>query len=77
MHTIARVGYNATKGETQIAILGGIDMAHTPKQLGHLVIKVRDIERSVDFYTNVLGLTVMTGRPGGMTFLSAGHHDVP
>ena len=36
-------------------------MAHTPKQLGHLVIKVRDIERSVDFYTNVLGLTVMTG----------------
>ena len=46
-------------------------MAHTPKQLGHLVIKVRDIERSVDFYTNVLGLTVMTGRPGGMTFLSA------
>ena len=46
-------------------------MAYTPKQLGHLVIKVRDIERSVDFYTNVLGLTVMTGRPGGMTFLSA------
>ena len=46
-------------------------MGYTPKQLGHLVIKVRDIERSVDFYTNVLGLTVMTGRPGGMTFLSA------
>ena len=46
-------------------------MSYTPKQLGHLVIKVRDIERSVDFYTNILGLTVMTGRPGGMTFLSA------
>ena len=46
-------------------------MAYTPKQLGHLVIKVRDIDRSVEFYTEVLGLTVMTARPGGMTFLSA------
>ena len=45
-------------------------MSHTPRQLGHLVIKVRDVERSVDFYTNVLGLTVMTARPGGMTFLT-------
>ena len=43
----------------------------TPKQLGHLVIRVRDLEKSEQFYTNVLGLTVMNKRPGVMTFMSA------
>jgi catechol-2,3-dioxygenase len=43
----------------------------TPKQLGHLVIRVRDLEKSEQFYTNVLGLKVMNKRPGAMTFMSA------
>jgi catechol-2,3-dioxygenase len=43
----------------------------TPKQLGHLVIRVRDLEKSEQFYTNVLGLKVMNKRPGVMTFMSA------
>lgn len=43
-----------------------------PKQLGHLVLRVRDVERSEKFYTENLGLSVTTKRPGVMTFLSAG-----
>ena len=44
----------------------------TPKQLGHLVIRVRDLERSERFYSDVLGLHVTNKRPGQMIFLSAG-----
>ena len=47
------------------------------QQLGHVVLKVRDIDRSERFYTEVLGLTVaarMDAPP--MTFFSLGnHHD--
>jgi catechol-2,3-dioxygenase len=40
------------------------------KKLGHVVLKVRDLERSEAFYTSVLGL-VVTGRlPGQMVFFS-------
>ena len=46
-------------------------MGFTPKQLGHLVIKVRDLERAKDFYTRVMGLTVTEERPGRMIFMSA------
>ena len=46
-------------------------MGFTPKQLGHLVIKVRDLDRAEDFYTRVMGLTVMNRRPGHMVFMSA------
>ncbi len=49
-----------------------------PRGLGHIVLKVRDLERSEKFYTEVLGLAV-SGRLGGqMVFLSAGqkHHDL-
>ena len=43
----------------------------TLKRLGHVVIKVRSLERSEQFYAGVLGLRV-TGRiPGLMTFLSS------
>ena len=42
-----------------------------PKQLGHLVIRVRDLEKSERFYSDILGLTVMNKRPGEMTFMSA------
>ena len=43
----------------------------TPKQLGHLVIRVRDLEKSERFYSDVLGLKVMNKRAGSMTFMSA------
>ena len=33
-----------------------------PKQLGHLVLKVRDIERSEQFYTNVGSVSVCLTR---------------
>jgi catechol-2,3-dioxygenase len=43
-----------------------------PKQLGHIVLRVRDLEESERFYANVLGLRVTNKRPGSMTFMSAG-----
>lgn len=44
----------------------------TPKQLGHLVLRVRDIDRSERFYNDVLGLHTTNKREGAMVFLSAG-----
>ena len=46
-------------------------MSYTPKGLGHLVMRVRDIDRSVDFYTRIMGLTVMERSPSGTVFMSA------
>ncbi len=46
-------------------------MSYTPKQLGHLVMRVRDLDRSVDFYTRVMGLTIMERSPSGTVFMSA------
>jgi len=48
------------------------------ERVAHLVITVRNLERSRDFYTRVLGLQVM-GEIPGVIFLSAGgrdHHEV-
>ena len=42
-----------------------------PKKLGHLVLRVRDLERSEAFYTEVLGLEVTTRIPGVMVFMRA------
>lgn len=51
-----------------------------PDRIGHVVIKVRDMERSTKFYTEVLGLTVMKVEPGfKMTFLASNgrdHHEI-
>jgi catechol 2,3-dioxygenase len=51
------------------------------RSIGHVVLKVRDLERSVRFYRDVLGLREVArgtfGRP--MVFLSAtgdNHHDI-
>jgi catechol-2,3-dioxygenase len=55
-------------------------MAINVRQVGHVVLKVRDIERSARFYRDVLGLKEVAranfGRP--MAFFSTGenHHDV-
>ena len=47
------------------------------ESLGHVVIKVRDVERSEAFYNGVLGLPVVArSTRGPMTFFSLGdHHD--
>ena len=40
------------------------------KKLGHVVLKVRDLDRSEAFYTGVLGLAVTGRLPGRMVFFS-------
>ena len=42
-----------------------------PKRLGHLVLRVRDLQRSERFYADVLGLRVTAKNPGRMVFMSA------
>ena len=55
-------------------------MAIKVRNVGHVVLKVRDLERSARFYRDVLGLKEVArgnfGRP--MAFFSTGdnHHDV-
>jgi len=46
-------------------------MGLAPKQLGHLVVKVRDLDRAEDFYTRILGLTVTAKFDGQAVFMSA------
>lgn len=40
------------------------------KKLGHVVLKVRDLERSERFYTEIVGLRVTGRLPGRMVFFS-------
>jgi len=51
-----------------------------PERIGHVVIKVRDLERSRKFYTEVLGMQVMKDVPQiGACFLANNgrdHHEV-
>ena len=46
--------------------------------VGHVVLKVRNLERSKAFYEGVLGLKEVARFPGRMVFFSAGsnHHDL-
>ncbi len=48
-----------------------------PKQVGHLVINVRDVAASTKFYTEILGFEIAVSRPTS-TFLTCGeiHHDL-
>lgn len=48
-----------------------------PTELGHVHLKVRDVDRAVEFYCDLLGLDV-TERAGRYAFLTFGehHHDV-
>lgn len=48
------------------------------RKLGHMVLMVRDIQKSVEFYTNVVGLEVSDWIEDKMVFLRAGsdHHDL-
>ena len=47
-------------------------------RIAHVVIKVRNMEKSLDFYTRVLGLKVMGEIPPVVKFLSTGrdHHEL-
>ena len=49
-----------------------------PTKLGHLVLKVRDIQASLAFYTEVVGLEVSDWIGNHMVFLRCGqdHHDL-
>jgi len=53
------------------------DSGGDPHLVGHVHLKVRDVDRAVDFYRSVLGLDV-TERHGQFAFLTFGdrHHDV-
>ena len=49
-----------------------------PRRLGHLVLNVRDIQKSVKFYTEIVGLDVSDWISDQMVFLrsSVDHHDL-
>ena len=51
---------------------------HPGTRIGHVHLKVSDLERSVAFYTNVLGFEVTTRYGRQAAFLSAGgyHHHI-
>jgi catechol 2,3-dioxygenase-like lactoylglutathione lyase family enzyme len=48
------------------------------QSLGHAVIKVRDLERSVQFYRDILGMQEAARHRGVIAFFSLGHnhHDL-
>jgi catechol 2,3-dioxygenase len=50
-----------------------------PLRIGHVALKVRDMDRSIEFYRDVLGFTVVGQMSNVMTFLTAtgeNHHDI-
>ncbi len=50
-----------------------------PLRVGHVVLKVRELERSLEFYRDVLGFTVASEMSNVMVFLTAtgeNHHDL-
>jgi catechol-2,3-dioxygenase len=50
-----------------------------PLGVGHVVLKVRDVERSTRFYQDVLGFKKVSEIPGRMVFFTAtgdNHHDL-
>lgn len=49
-----------------------------PTRIGHLVLKVRDVQRSVEFYRDVVGLEISDWIDDRMVFMRAGedHHDL-
>jgi catechol 2,3-dioxygenase len=52
--------------------------APTETKIGHVHLKVADLDRAIAFYTDMLGFTVTTRYGTGAAFLSAGgyHHHI-
>jgi catechol 2,3-dioxygenase len=51
----------------------------SPLRVGHVVLKVRELERSLEFYRDVLGFRVSSEMSNVMIFLTAtgeSHHDL-
>jgi len=51
----------------------------TFESFGHVVLKVRDIDRSIEFYRDVLGFREVARTPSGAmvcSTLSGNHHDL-
>jgi catechol-2,3-dioxygenase len=46
-------------------------MTGIPTQLGHVALRVRDLDRAVTFYRDVVGLTLRSQREGTVAFLGA------
>jgi len=57
---------------------GGEQPAMSAKKLGHVVLRIRDLERSLAFYRDCLGLREVARLGPRMVFLSCGesHHDL-
>lgn len=55
-----------------------MDKAHPETRVGHVHLKVADLDRAIDFYTRVMGFDVMQRYGSQAAFLSAGgyHHHV-
>jgi catechol-2,3-dioxygenase len=50
-----------------------------PLRIGHVVLKVRDLDRSLAFYRDLLGFTIVSELSNVMIFLAAdgqNHHDL-
>lgn len=74
---------NKTITETIRAISPGKDIPFAITKIGHVVLNCRDLERSVKFYTQILGFKVSDIYepdmvPGGMVFLrfNTDHHGI-
>ena len=43
-------------------------------RIGHVHLKVADLQRALDFYCGVLGFTLTTSRPGAAFISAGGYH---
>ena len=63
------VDYDGLKSDEVVA-LGSVetpaDLPFGITKIGHVVLKVEDLQRSLDFYTNVLGFRVSDVYPDSM-----------
>src|ERR1700684_4453233 len=53
-------------------------VAHPGVRIGHVHLKVSNLERSIEFYSGILGLQIMQRMGDSAAFLSAGgyHHHI-
>jgi catechol-2,3-dioxygenase len=68
---------SSVRRDSEIPLTEESNMASINK-VGHVVLNVKDVETSVRFYTEALGMEVMRLREGSAAFLSFGtqHHDI-